>query len=140
MNTTTETGDDPVYRSFELAAERIGDIVGPVYDRYFARDPDAEALMSHMDPLTRGRMLDEVVRLLLTGDYESEAGYLNFEVKNHEGAYRVRPRMYAELLDAVRETIAAGIGSDWDDACAAAWEARIGALLEEISARSAAAA
>ena len=131
--------EDPVYRSFELAAERIGDIVDPVYARYFARDPDAAALMSHMDHLTLGRMLEEVVRLLMSGDYGTEEGYLDFEVRNHEGAYRVRARMYGELLAAVRDTIADALGSDWDAASAAGWDARVGALLDEIDARTAAA-
>ena len=133
MNTEVE---DPVYRSFELAAERVGDLVEPVYARYFARDPEAAALMSHMDPLTRGRMLEEVVRLLMTGDYTAEKGYLDFEVKNHAGAYHVLARMYGELLESVRDTVRDGIGADWDVDCAVAWDARLKSLLAEIANRS----
>ncbi|MBX3705537.1 MAG: globin [Pseudomonadales bacterium] len=133
MNTEVE---DPVYRSFELAAERVGDLVEPVYARYFARDPEAAALMSHMDPLTRGRMLEEVVRLLMTGDYTAEKGYLDFEVKNHAGAYHVLAHMYGELLESVRDTVRDGIGADWDVGCAAAWDARLKSLLAEIANRS----
>jgi len=135
MSTATDTGDDPVYRTFELAAERVGDLVEPVYDRYFARDPEAAALMSHMDHLTRGRMLTEVVRLLMSSEYTADGTYLDFEVRNHQSAYRVGARMYGELLVAVRETIAQALGAEWDAACDAAWDARVRALLAEIDVR-----
>jgi hypothetical protein len=136
MTSATETGEDLVYASFEIAAERVGDIVEPVYARYFARDPDAAALMSHMDHLTLGRMLNEVVRLLMSEDFESDSGYLDFEVKNHQWAYRVHERMYGELLVAVRDTVAEAMGSDWSAACAAAWDERLRKLLGEIGRRS----
>jgi hypothetical protein len=135
---SADEADDLVYHTFELAAERIGDIVEPVYARYFEKDPDAATLMSHMDHLTLGRMLNEVVRLLMSTDYAVDASYLDFEVKNHECAYRVQPRMYGELLVAVRDTVAAALGSDFDTACAAAWDRRLADLLREIGERTAA--
>jgi hemoglobin-like flavoprotein len=129
------TTEDLVYRSFEIAAERLGDIVEPVYARYFARDPNAAALMAHVDQYTRGRMLDEVLRLLMATEYTDDQGYLNFEVKNHDLAYRVHAEMYAELLEAVRDTLRETLGADWDERYAAAWGERLGALLGEIEAR-----
>ena len=138
MSSINEAQGDLVYRSFELAAERIGDIVPPVYERYFARDPDAAALMAHMDELTLGRMLTEVVRLLMSTDYAEDSGYLDFEVKNHEWAYQVRARMYGELLLSVRETVADALGAEWNAAYARAWDARITELVKEIGARTAA--
>jgi hypothetical protein len=139
MNSATESADDLVYRSFERASERVDDIVEPVYRRYFARDPEAAALMSHMDHLTLGRMLNEVIRLLMSTDYAVDASYLDFEVKNHEWAYRVQSRMYSELLAAVRETVADVLGSEWDAASAAAWDERVARLLDEIDRRTTAA-
>ena len=138
MSSTSEVAEDPVYHSFELAAERIGDLVPPVYERYFARDPDAAALMAHMDELTLGRMLTEVVRLLMSTDYAEDAGYLDFEVKNHEWAYRVSARMYGELLASVRETVADALGAEWNAAYARAWDDRIAQLVKEIGARTSA--
>jgi hypothetical protein len=91
-----------VYSSFELAAERIGDIVPPVYERYFKRDPDAAALMAHMDELTLGRMLTEVVRLLMSTDFADDAGYLDFEVKTTSGHTGARTH--------VRRAVALGSG------------------------------
>lgn len=138
MSNAAYPAEDLVYHSFEVAAERVGDIVEPVYARYFARDPDAAALMSHMDHLTLGRMLNEVVRLLMTADYESDGGYLDFEVKNHQWAYRVHGRMYSELLNAVRDTVEEAMAGDWNAAYAAAWQERLATLLREINARTAA--
>lgn len=139
MTDASESTEDLVYRTFELAAERVDDIVEPVYRRYFARDPEAAALMSHMDHLTLGRMLNEVMRLLMSSDYAVDASYLDFEVKNHEWAYRVQSRMYSELLASVRETVAEVLGSEWNAACAAAWDERVARLLEEIEQRTSAA-
>ena len=135
--TATETVDAVVCRTFEVAAERIGDLVDPVYARYFAGDPDAEALMSHMDPLTRGRMLTEVLRLLMSWDDETDGPYLDFEVNNHQLAYRVQAPMYGELLQAVRDTVADAMGAEWDGECASAWDARIGQLVDQIARRAA---
>ena len=139
MSSAAESAEDLVYRSFERASERVDDIVEPVYRRYFARDPEAAALMSHMDHLTLGRMLNEVIRLLMSTDYAVDASYLDFEVKNHEWAYRVQSRMYSELLAAVRETVADVLGSEWDAVSAAAWDERVGRLLQEIDRRTSAA-
>jgi hypothetical protein len=138
LSSNDQAAEDLVSTSFELAAERIGDIVPPVYARYFARDPDAAALMAHMDELTLGRMLTEVIRLLLSTDFADDAGYLDFEVKNHEWAYQVRARMYGELLASVRETVADALGAEWNAAYARAWDERVTGLVKEIGARTAA--
>ena len=135
MNTLDAPSADPVYRSFEQVAETLGDLVEPVYSRYFARDPAAAALMSHMDVLTRGRMLEEVLRLLMSTDFDDDQGYLDFEIRNHQGAYQVEARMYGELLEAVRDTVADAIGSEWDEVTDSAWRSRIDGLLLEIAGR-----
>jgi len=134
MNGVSDLELDPVYRSMEIAGERLGDIADAVYGRYFGQDGEAAELMAHMDPYTRGRMLQEVLRLLMSEDYDSETEYLRFEVKNHQQAYRVRPRMYRELLEAVRDTVAAGLTAEWDAELAMAWDARIEALVTAVDA------
>ncbi len=129
--------DDLVYRSLELAAETAGDIVPAVFQRYFRRCPAAAELMSHMDQHMHGRMLDEVLRLLMTEHYDADDTYLNFEVKNHRLAYGVQNSMYPELFAAVQETVSDALGEQWTEAFAAAWQDRLGALLKEIEARAA---
>lgn len=121
---------------FERVAVLHEDIAAPVYARYFAADPAASALMAHMDHLTRGRMLNEVLRLLMDWDATSDGAYLDFEVRNHQWAYRVEPGMYGALLTAVRDTVADVLGAEWHADMARDWNARIDLLVREIAARA----
>lgn len=130
---------DPVIASLEIAAERAGDLREEVYERYYAACPDAEQLMAHVDEHMQGRMLDEVLRLLMVSDLGSEQGYLNFEVENHRG-YKVEPGMYPDLFRAVEQVVRKALGADWSAAFDAAWVARITALLAEIDQRASASA
>lgn len=124
-----------VSSTLERAALVVEDLSEPVYRRYFAADPDAAALMAHMDDLTRGRMLNEVLRLLMEWDPVSDSAYLNFEVRNHQYAYRVESRMYRELLVALRDVVAQLLGDSFEPD-RVAWESRIAGLLAEIEARA----
>jgi len=127
--------EDLVYTSFEIVAERAGDISPAVYEKYFARCPGSEALMTHIDSIVRGRMLDEVYRLLMIQGYEEEQGYLNFEVKNHKLAYSVQPHMYENLLSSLKDVIEESLGNDWNESFDQAWQTRIDLLLSEIQTR-----
>ncbi|MCB1647102.1 MAG: globin [Pseudomonadales bacterium] len=124
-----------IMASLESAAEAQGDISPAIYENYFQRCPGSEALMSHIDHIVRGRMLEEVFRLLMADSLEAEAGYLNFEVNNHKLAYNVEPHMYGNLLQAVRDTVQTAAGNDWQEAWAQAWDQRIEELSGEISKR-----
>src|SRR6056297_1163794 len=84
---------DLVMHTFELAAGRTTDITADVYRRYYDRAPDSQALMSHVDHYMQGRMLDEVLTLLMTEAAELPEGYLHFEVANH-ASYGVQLDMY----------------------------------------------
>ncbi len=127
--------EDLVYASFEIVAEKAGDISPAVYKNYFARCPGSEALMAHIDDIVRGRMLDEVYRLMMNTDFRDEESYLNFEVKNHRLAYSVTPEMYGNLLAALKEVIAESLESDWNEAYDQAWQSRIDLFLKEIKTR-----
>ena len=126
--------DDPILESLEQTAEVLGDITAVVYERYYRACPEAEALMAHVDQHMQGRMLDEVIRLLMTEDVCDEDGYLDFEVDNHRG-YNVEPSMYPGLLRAVEDVVREGVGENWARPIEDAWQARIAALLDAIEAR-----
>ena len=123
---------DPVMRSFEIAAERAGDITAAVYERYFASCPGSKALMSHIDQHVQGRMLEEVIEILLTDRPETLREYLRFETKTHV-SYGVEEPMYANLLVAVRDTVRDALSSDWNAGYAQAWDDRIDMLLAEVA-------
>lgn len=127
---------DPIHQSLELAAEAAGDISPAVYRKYFDRCAGSAELMSHIDDIVRGRMLDEVVRLILLPRYEEEQQYLDFEVRNHRTAYSVEPHMYANLLTALRDTVRESLNGKWTAAFDAAWDDRVTALLTEIEKRA----
>lgn len=117
--------------SFEIAAERGGDIAPAIYEAYFARCPESRELMRYVDRYMRGRMLDSLFELLMTDATSDEFRYLQFEAANHK-TYGVLPHMYENLLTAVRDTVRATCGTDWTRAMAAAWDSRLALLLREI--------
>jgi len=119
--------------SFERAADSAEDITMAVYDRYFARCPESRALMRHVDRHMQGRMMTEVLELLMTEEPHAVRDYLAFETRSH-AAYGVERYMYANLLQSVRETVEQALGTEWNAAFAAAWSDRLAALLAEIEA------
>jgi hemoglobin-like flavoprotein len=125
--------EDPILATFEQAAERAGDITADIYRRYYARCPEAEQVMSHVDPYMQGRMMDEVLTLVMTDPAELPDGYLKFETANH-ASYGVALSMYPDLLRAVLDTVRDIVGDDWSNACEAAWNRRIATLVERIEA------
>ena len=124
---------DPIIETFEVAAERAGDITEAVYRRYYARSPQAEQLMSHVDEHMQGRMMNEVLSLLMTPADELPEHYLEFETRNH-ASYGVDPELYRPLFEAVRDEVRAALGGDWNPQVEAAWTARIDALESRLQA------
>lgn len=127
--------EDLILQSLEIAAERNGDITEQIYSSYYEKSPESRELMQYVDENVKGKMMDEIYRLLMVEDYGEEAAYLNWEVDNHEMAYSVLPHMYEGLFEALFETIESSLGADWNNAYAAAWQARLGLLREEVLGR-----
>lgn len=119
---------EPLLDSLELAAAKAGDIAPAVYERYFERCPDSRTIMIHTDSYMRGRMLDEVFRLLMSGGVEEEREYLEFETTNHR-AYGAAPHMYENVLLAVRDVVADVLGSEFSAGMDVAWKQRVQELL-----------
>jgi hypothetical protein len=119
---------DQIISSLEIAAEKCGDINAAVYERYFEKSPGAEELMVQIDHLVRGKMMEEIMRLLMTEDFSGEDEYLTFEMKTHEEAYSVIKSMYGSLLHSVWEILKEGLGDEWTDKFDDAWRQRIESL------------
>jgi hemoglobin-like flavoprotein len=126
---------DPILTSFEIAAEKGGDLTDDIYQRYFASCPESEELMLYMDKGVKGKMIQEVLRLIMVDNYGEEEAYLNFEVQCHKASFKVQSYMYQNLLNAVFESVKDSIGDDWSDDFENAWSGRTGALLGEIESR-----
>ena len=123
--------DDAVLQSFELAAERAGDILPSVYEAYFRRCPESRELMRLVDTHMRGRMMDSVLLLLMGEAAAEQRSYLRFETSNHV-SYGVLPHMYENLLYAVHDTVRDAVGAAWTQAMQQAWSERLRSLLDEI--------
>ena len=113
-----------IAESLELLGESDVDVYGRVYDHFFRANPDAEDLMTHMDELTFGRMLDEVTRLLMVDDLGAESAYVAFEYNNHKTAYSVQSSMYRQLFDAFAIAVREVVGGEWRPEFDEAWISR----------------
>ncbi len=122
---------DAIEQSFELAGERAGDITEQVYAAYFARCPESRELMALVDPYMRGRMLESVLLLLMGESVAEQRDYIHYETKSHL-SYGVKPHMYDNLLNAVRDAVREALGADWTAEMDAAWATRIEDVLREI--------
>ena len=125
------SADDAVVASLERGAEIAGDVSPDVYRRFAARCPASAALMSHMDDYMLGRMMQDVLLLLMTPPDDIDRHYLSFEVSSHR-AYGVTPDMFPPLLETVRDTLIAHLGDRWHSGLSAAWNERIARLGEAI--------
>jgi hemoglobin-like flavoprotein len=113
-----------IAESLELLSESDADIYGKVYEHFFRMNPGAEELMTHMDELTLGRMLEEVTRLFMVDDLGAESTYVKFEHNNHKTAYSVQSAMYRELFDAFAIAVKEIVGGAWRPAFDEAWMSR----------------
>ncbi len=120
--------NDALLASLEQAAEIAGDIAPAIYARYFERCPDSMAIMVHTDEHMRGRMIEEVYRLLMAEDVAQEREYLVFETSNHR-AYGAQPHMYENLLLATQDVVQQALGDNFDGAMKAEWGKRLEDLL-----------
>ena len=133
MDPAPELANDPVLASLEALAETGKDITSDVYERFFTLRPDAEQSMEHTDTYMRGRMMEEVLQLLMTTPDQVSEKYLQFETENHTQSYGVDLALYQPLLEAVRDTVQSGLSPDWTDKCDRAWSERITALVSAIT-------
>lgn len=114
-----------------LVADRAGDISARVFERFFERSVASQTLMEHMDQYMLGRMMDQVVLLLMDPEDDELAGYLEFETQAHV-TYGVDAGMYRSLMAAVRDVVDESLGADFTPAMQAALDGRIEFLLDAI--------
>ena len=87
--------------------------------------------MEHMDEYMRGRMMDQVLLLLMETDDEELNSYLNFETRNHI-SYGVTDDMYESLMSAVQDVIRESLGEDFTPQVEAGFKQRTDFLLSAI--------
>jgi hemoglobin-like flavoprotein len=128
-----------IEQSLEIAAARCEDLTPLVYERFFVRRPDAKPYfeMHDLDPRSHGRMLAEILVLLLdNARHERYVGpTLKTMVSDHE-SYGVLDRsFYAAFLEALEEVMAGLVAREWTPSMAAAFGRQRAALLETLGSR-----
>ncbi len=121
-----------VNESLELLVDESGEFNDELFKRFYELSPDAEGLMSHMDELMKGKMLEEVIRLLLVDDLDAESEYLDFEMKNHRTAYSVEHEMYRPFFETFHSTVKDFSPEGWRSEFDQAWQARIDEIVSTL--------
>ena len=129
----SEADNATIIQTFEQVAERAGDITDAIIQRYFQRCQDSRELMDHMDEHMLGRMMEQVLLLIMEDGDAGLESYLEFETAAHR-SYGVQHHMYENLMGAVQDVIAETLGSAFTREMAAALSRRIDFLLTEITA------
>ena len=113
-------------RSFEVAAERGGDITPLVFARFFEIAPKAEAFfeLDTLDPQARGRMLAEMLTMLV--DQARGEGYVEptlATIAADHVAYGVEDfSLYEAWLEALTDVVRVLNAAQWSPQIALAWQ------------------
>ena len=130
MNSDEEI--EQISLSLALYAERIGDLVPFVYDRFFDLDKNAKVLMAYSDEHMRGRMFASVLELFMSDEHLDAGGYLDWELDNHLHAYGATPAMYETFFESVVTTLSEGLGDEWTETSSQAWQGRVARIMEHV--------
>ncbi len=133
---TNEQQTAQILAAMELVAEKAGDITPAIFTRYFERCTDSRALMDHMDEHMLGRMMDQVLLLIMEPGEDELASYIEFETASHR-SYGVKAHMYESLMRSVQDVISSELGEAFTEDMRDALQARIDYLLQEITAAAA---
>ena len=124
------TDNEIIYQCLEAVADSQTDIAPAVYASVSEKMPGMDQHIGFMDSRMRGRMLDQIYKLLL-GDVDN--GYLEFEARMHQG-YGADLAQYRGILDAVKDAVSNVLSDTWSAAEEVAWDRTIEHIVGDISA------
>jgi hemoglobin-like flavoprotein len=122
--------EDPIPRSFELAAERCKDLTPLVYRRLFNQHPEAESMFrSEGSALVKGSMLALTIEAMLdfAGERTGHFRLIECEVSSHD-AYGTPRELFVAFFGAIADTLREVLGAEWSPEFDVAWRK----LLDEI--------
>jgi hemoglobin-like flavoprotein len=114
-----------IEQSFELAAERCGDITPRVYEKLFAKYPEMVPLfVRDTTGNVRGEMLTRTIEAIFDyiGPNAFAENFLRCEVVTHDG-YGVPPAIFSKFFDVLAETLRDILGAEWSPAMEREWQA-----------------
>ena len=126
----------PIEHSFQLAAERCGDLTPLVYRRLFHERPEAEAMFRReANDLVKGSMLALCIEAMLdlAGERTGTFRMIECEVSSHD-AYGTSRELFGKFFAVIAATLHEILAPDWSPEIEQAWRK----LLDEIEAMIAA--
>ena len=128
---------NPIEQSFELAADRCGDLTPLVYRRLFAAHPEAQTLFrtEGSEPV-KGSMLALTIEALLdfAGERSGRYRMIECEAVSHD-AYGTSRDLFVTFFAAIADTLRDLLGSAWSDDIDAAWHrllAELNGVVQEV--------
>jgi hemoglobin-like flavoprotein len=112
-----------IQHSFELAAERCGDLTPLVYSRLFREHPEAEAMFRReAGDLVKGSMLALAIESMLdfSGKRRGSFRMIECEVQSHD-AYGTPRKLFGAFFSVIADTVREIIGTDWSPEVDRAW-------------------
>jgi hemoglobin-like flavoprotein len=122
--------ENPIERSFEVAAERCEDLTPLVYERLFREHPEARTMFrSEGSELVKGSMLALTIDAILdlAGPRSGNFRLIECEVSSHD-AYGTPRKLFLAFFGVIVATLRDILGADWSDEIDAAWRK----MLDEI--------
>jgi hemoglobin-like flavoprotein len=115
--------ENPIPRSFELAAERCEDLTPLVYRRLFEKHPEAEGMFrSEGSAPVKGSMLALTIEAILdfAGERTGHFRLIECEVSSHD-AYGTPRDLFISFFGVTADSLHEIIGADWTPEIDAAW-------------------
>jgi hemoglobin-like flavoprotein len=128
---------NPIQHSFELAAERCGDLTPLVYRRLFREHPEAEAMFRREGgDLVKGSMLALAIDAIMdfAGDRAGHFRMIECEVQSHD-AYGTPRKLFGEFFGVIADTLREILGTEWSQEIEDAWRSLL-AELDQVIAQS----
>jgi hemoglobin-like flavoprotein len=114
---------NPIERSFELAAERCGDLTPLVYRRLFDAHPETRTMFrTEGSELVKGSMLALTIDAILdfAGERTGHFRMIAAEISSHD-AYGTSRELFIAFFGIIAQTLRDIVGADWSDDIDAAW-------------------
>ena len=116
--------DNPIERSFELAAERCEDLTPLVYRRLHAKHPETRTMFrSEGSELVKGSMLAMTIEAMLdfAGERSGKFRMIQCEVASHD-AYGTPQELFFDFFCVIRDTLREILEREWSRDIDEAWE------------------
>jgi hemoglobin-like flavoprotein len=117
------SSENPIERSFEIAAERCDDMTPLVYARLHREHPQTLTMFrTEGSELVKGSMLAMTIESILdlAGERSGKFRMIACEVSSHD-AYGTPRDLFVAFFGVIADTLRELLGTDWTDEIDAAW-------------------